>query len=43
VAAILQGVLKRALSGQASASDALIVGAKAGPLAEAGLAIIAGQ
>ena len=42
VAAILQGVLKRGLSGQASASDALVVGAKAGPLAEAGLAVIKG-
>jgi aminoglycoside phosphotransferase (APT) family kinase protein len=42
VAAILQGVLKRGLSGQASAQDALEVGAKAGPLAEAGLAVIKG-
>lgn len=36
VAAILQGVWRRAMDGQASAADALEVGAKAGPLAEIG-------
>lgn len=39
IAAILQGVWKRALDGQASAEDAAIVGAKAHPLAEIGWAI----
>jgi aminoglycoside phosphotransferase (APT) family kinase protein len=43
VAAILQGVWRRAKDGQASASDALEVGAKAGPLAQIGWQIASGQ
>lgn len=43
VAAILQGVLHRAETGQASASDAAAVGAKAEPLALIGWAIAQGQ
>lgn len=39
LAAILQGVRARALSGQASSHDAADVGAKAGPLAEIGWSI----
>jgi aminoglycoside phosphotransferase (APT) family kinase protein len=39
VAAILQGVWRRAMDGNAAASDALIVGAKAAPLAALGWAI----
>ncbi|MEQ6332672.1 phosphotransferase family protein [Sphingobium sp. MK2] len=42
VAAILQGVRKRAQDGQASAADALDVGAKAAPLAEIGWRIASG-
>jgi aminoglycoside phosphotransferase (APT) family kinase protein len=39
VAAILQGVWRRAVDGNAAASDALTVGERAGPLAELGWAI----
>lgn len=43
LAAILQGVWKRAQEGQASAEDAAIVGAKAHPLAEIGWKIACGR
>jgi len=43
VAAILQGVARRALDGNASASDAAEVGGRAGPLAEIGLDIAEGR
>lgn len=42
VAAILQGVWRRAQDGQASAADAAEVGAKAGPLAEIGWMVAQG-
>ena len=43
VAAILQGVWRRAIDGQASSADAEVVGAKARPLAEIGWAIASGE
>lgn len=43
VAAILQGVWKRAQEGQASSTDAAIVGAKAPPLADIGWSIARGD
>jgi aminoglycoside phosphotransferase (APT) family kinase protein len=41
LAAIVQGVMKRALDGNASSRKALEVGKMAGPLAEMGAAVIA--
>lgn len=43
VAAILQGVAKRALDGNASASNAADMGARAAPLAAIGLAMVEGR
>ena len=40
IAAILQGVMKRALDGNASSEEALAYGAMAGPLARSAVALI---